>query len=55
MTAQKNELSNREGSDLELTSKELDEVSGGRDDIGTAGAMIAEAQAQAPIKIIRGR
>jgi lactobin A/cerein 7B family class IIb bacteriocin len=40
---------------LELTNEELDQVSGGRDDIGTAGAMIAEAQAQAPIKIIRGR
>ena len=51
MTAQKNELSNREISKLELTIEELDEVSGGRDDIGTAGAMIAEAQAQGVIKI----
>lgn len=48
MTAQKNELSNREISELELTTEELDNVSGGSlNEIGAAAAMIAQAQAQA--------
>lgn len=48
MTAQKNELSNSEISELELTTEELDNVSGGSlNEIGAAAAMIAQAQAQA--------
>ena len=56
MTAQKkNQLSNREISEPELTIEELDEVSGeSLNDIGAAGAMVAEAQAQGVAKI-RGR
>jgi hypothetical protein len=52
MTAQKNELSNRENSELELTSEELDRVSGGlRGNFTEACAMVAEAKAQAIVKI----
>jgi hypothetical protein len=51
MNAQKNELSNREISDLELTREELDQVSGGlRDNTTEACAMVAEAQAQGVVK-----
>ncbi len=52
MTAQKNELSNREISELELTTEELDNVSGGSlNEIGAAAAMIAQAQAQGVVGI----
>jgi hypothetical protein len=52
MTAQKNELSNREISELELTSEQLDQVSGGSmDNTATAFAMVAQAQAQGVIRI----
>jgi hypothetical protein len=52
MTAQKDELSNREIGEPELTIEELDRVSAGSlNDIGAASAMIAQAQAQGIIKI----
>jgi hypothetical protein len=52
MTAQKNELSNREISERELTIKELDDVSAGmRDNTPDAFAILAQAQAQGVIKI----
>lgn len=52
MTAQKNELSNSEISELELTTEELDNVSGGSlNEIGAAAAMIAQAQAQGVVGI----
>jgi hypothetical protein len=52
MTAQKNELSKREISELELTGEELARVSGGSMDNTTAAfAMVAQAQAQGVVKI----
>ena len=51
-TAKASELSNRDISELELTNAELDHVSGGSlNEIGAAGAMIAQAQAQGVIHI----
>lgn len=51
MNAQKKELSNREISKPELTTKELDDVSGGmRDNTPDAFAILAQAQAQAAVK-----
>jgi len=51
-TAKASELSNRDTSELELTNAELDHVSGGSlNEIGAAGAMIAQAQAQGAIRI----
>ena len=49
-TAKASELSHRGISELELTIAELDHVSGGSlNDIGAAGAMIAQAQAQGAV------
>ena len=51
-TAKASQLSNRDLSERELTSAELDHVSGGSlNQIGVAGAMIAQAQAQGVIRI----
>lgn len=51
-TAKASELSNRDISKFELTVAELDHVSGGSlNEIGAAGAMIAQAQAQGVIRI----
>jgi len=51
-TAKASELSNRDISELELTNAELEHVSGGSlNEIGAAGAMIAQAQAQGVIRI----
>ncbi len=49
-TAKASELSKRGISELELTIAELHHVSGGSlNDIGAAGAMIAQAQAQGAV------
>jgi len=51
MTAQKNELNNREISEFELTGEQLDQVSGGSmDNTDTAFAMVAQVQAQGVVR-----
>ena len=52
MITKKNELCDQNLRSRELTAKDLDKVSGGlRDNTADAFAMVAQAQAQAPIKI----
>jgi hypothetical protein len=51
MTAKKTELRDQNQRSRELTAQELDRVSGGfRDNTADAFAIVAQAQAQAPVK-----